>query len=547
MKIQSVPMSWQNTLKAALEKSFTKDAVFILFLLLAGSKYLYNFQSIIDIKLYDEASYMRSGLSLPNGLPQPDYAPLYAVWYYLLSLLQPDRIQLYYLNYILVTILPVILLYAVLRRYGVNQIVSVLISAFFLVSYQNLIVWPKVGHFALILVLISLFVGSYFGSRIRMLIYSVGALITSYVRPEFFPVFVLLGLFALWRYFRQPDIVKKSDWAWLAGIVFFALMLFGKLGFPVSNGERVKVAFGQHFSLNWTTWTHSDLNPWLNWTVIMKQNFGSTVGPLQALIVNPDMFLHHTGANLSLLLKRIAKLTFIHANFIFPVELSQVETILIALFTVAVIIIAGRTQLFFWRVKLSQNIDLLLVAGSYALISFVAAVIIFPRDHYLILPIVLIAIAASAFLSTALSNNRLNYRSLLLFGFVLFAITPQAAESYPLDKTRPIWSVVTSIRKADPKEDVELVVFDALGGICTYFNNHCRNVSPSPENTDCMEFISRNHVNIIVFTKPLRDSPVVTSALQCGDILDKPQSHGFSEVKIRGIDIEILLSDSLKK
>ena len=60
---------------------------------------------------------LHSGHSLLDiGFPSPGAAPLYAVWYFLLSKLQSDRVELYYLNYRVLTILVPIALYLLFRR-----------------------------------------------------------------------------------------------------------------------------------------------------------------------------------------------------------------------------------------------------------------------------------------------------------------------------------------------------------------------------------------------------------------------------------------------
>ena len=91
-----------------------------------------------------------------NGFPDPQWAPLYAVWYFLLSLIQPDRVALYYLNYQLITILLPVALYAVLRRCRLAAPAAAGIAFFVLIGAINLPVWPKVSHFALVVILVTL-------------------------------------------------------------------------------------------------------------------------------------------------------------------------------------------------------------------------------------------------------------------------------------------------------------------------------------------------------------------------------------------------------
>ena len=82
------------------------DFAVLMIILLVGWVYTFEIESVLDIALYDETSYLYRGLLIPNGFPSAEAAPLYALWYYLLSLLQHDAIDLYFLNYKLMTVLP---------------------------------------------------------------------------------------------------------------------------------------------------------------------------------------------------------------------------------------------------------------------------------------------------------------------------------------------------------------------------------------------------------------------------------------------------------
>lgn len=93
------------------------DILLFTSLLLASWKYVYGLDQLLDIGLYDESNYLSQGVRLwQKGLPSAQSAPLYAIWYWLLSIIQPDRIALYYLNYSLMVVLLSLALYVILRR-----------------------------------------------------------------------------------------------------------------------------------------------------------------------------------------------------------------------------------------------------------------------------------------------------------------------------------------------------------------------------------------------------------------------------------------------
>src|SRR5690349_8172504 len=81
-------------------QTFNIDVIIIIIILLLGAMLASGLENAVDIGLYDESAYLYRGIQLlHNGLAVPAKAPLYSIWYFVLSLIQPDRIRLYYLNY----------------------------------------------------------------------------------------------------------------------------------------------------------------------------------------------------------------------------------------------------------------------------------------------------------------------------------------------------------------------------------------------------------------------------------------------------------------
>ncbi|WP_333691717.1 hypothetical protein, partial [Chloroflexus sp.] len=129
----------------------------IIIIIASGLAYTTGLESVVDIGLYDETYYLHIGLqTLTEGLPHPTNGPLYAVWYLILSLIQPDRIALYYMNYKLSLILTPAIIYGLLRANSVPRSICLALSLFTLVSTANSATWPRISHFALLLILVTL-------------------------------------------------------------------------------------------------------------------------------------------------------------------------------------------------------------------------------------------------------------------------------------------------------------------------------------------------------------------------------------------------------
>src|SRR5918998_5127030 len=249
-----------------LLRSSTADGLAILFLLLAGLKFTYWLPLISDISMPDETYYLIRGVKLvQDGVPLAEDAPLYSAWYYVLSLLQPDRVTLYYLNYQAVTVLPPIFIFFLLRRYGLSTLAGMIISGLFLISAVNFPLMPKASHFALIIILLSLIAATYTKrDTSAILLVCIGALLCSYVRPEFFLTYLLiLMLYIMVVVTSRREIRIWRELLGLSAVLSVSALLLYVFGWPAfssSSGGRSFVAFGQHFSLNWVHWSGSDLD-----------------------------------------------------------------------------------------------------------------------------------------------------------------------------------------------------------------------------------------------------------------------------------------------
>ena len=136
------------------------DLILLLFIEIAAVKFTYSIDTITDIFLSDETVYLQRGVQLKDwGFPKEawatSWASLYLVWYYLLSLIESDRVLLYYLNYKLLVISTTGLLYLILRGLKVNLFYSAIASCFYLVSNVPA-AWPYITLFALLVMLIFL-------------------------------------------------------------------------------------------------------------------------------------------------------------------------------------------------------------------------------------------------------------------------------------------------------------------------------------------------------------------------------------------------------
>src|SRR5262249_26449958 len=103
------------------------DGWLILLLVGLALKLTYHVDAVRDLGPSDEAAYMSSGFAIPHrGLPTAEECPLYCLWYYLLSFLQPTPLRLFYVSYSVLVALLSVGFYLLIRAGGGTRALAVL-------------------------------------------------------------------------------------------------------------------------------------------------------------------------------------------------------------------------------------------------------------------------------------------------------------------------------------------------------------------------------------------------------------------------------------
>lgn len=496
-------LNFQNIKK--LHSKYSIDIVLIIILLAIGSKYVFDIQSFLDIKLKDETLYLNNGIYLLDlGIPNPQWAPAYSFWYFLLSLIEKDSIRLYYLNYILLTIILPVLLYCLLRTRGVNKLLAFLIGYFFLISSGNILINPKVTHFLMMIILGSMILFSLIktaNTQWYIIIY--GAFLTSYIRPEFTISFILFLIFFLIKIIRTKFSLKG-----LTSIIFFIIPIFSLmiiLGNPLCNGDRSFGAFCQHFSLNWVHWNHSKLNAWTDCQEIIRNNFGEVRTIYEAMIANRTLFLRHVMTNISSISDELSTL-FSHTVFsVNSLRFRNTELLaLIFILVFSTIINLFRSNLNIikiFRDNLNSHKYIILISVTYLIPVLISVVIIYPRQHYLIVLFIMLFVFLVPLFNVPMvhSDRRKFVSSIILIGVGIFLlmITPHFTRFYTF-KNQNNLETIKYIRELNIITHIN--VLEANGGYQTYLGKNFNNVAPHTKDIVFNKFLDQKKINMIIFS-----------------------------------------------
>ena len=527
-------------------KTHASDLAIMLLIVLVGKVYIHKIDKVIDIGLQDETYYLSNGLDIAaKGLPPaygyPHGAPLYAIWYWFLSFIKSDAIELYYLNYKTTVVLPVLFCFVFLRASHVSRLFSICITFILLTSAVNFPVWPRISHFALAILFCGLAVSTRLLTAEAKLSWSaIVVLLASYVRPEFFLAFIFLWvvicLLACFRLIRSY--IKLSVYPIAASMVVSTLLIV-LMGVPFGSMNRSWDAFKQHYSFNAVKWTSSDVNPWLNADVFVDKTFPGANSVMGALKSNPVAFGKHLWSNITQLP------SIFLALFSDPYPHSSVSNssiqVACVIFLLLGLIHTQRKTLSQMIESVSENVKRrlwsLLIMVLLLIPPLLSTVFIYPRHHY-VLFLVFIPISIILVFSSKRDNNqRETFSALLVCFLVLFTIRPVSAQI--LSRNQPNLSVIHFLRSLHVTQPVDIL--DANEGYGVYVGKNYRMVESFRKKEGFDKFIRIWSIDMIVVSDDLRNDSRFKDDKEWKAFLAKPSSFGFTPFPIEDASNQIVL------
>jgi hypothetical protein len=523
------------------------DFVALILLVLAGLKLTSGIERVIDIGLFDESGYLYGGVSfLQKGFFPAAWAPLYALWYFFLSLFESDRIALYYLNYKILTLLPALLIYLLMRSCKISVLFSAFVAWVFLISIANLYVWPKPAHFALVIILAFLLVARTSRSYIKAApLMAIGALLSSYVRPEFFLsyIFFVLGYIVLIAvHFKEMKLRKEiAPILALAGISFLMMNI---LGIPVwdKQGNRSFEAFAQHFSINWVYWTGSGLDPWVDYESIVATNFGDVHSIYGAFYTNPGIVIKHFLYNTINYIGTFVQMPFNHFNVILPGSnkiFTWIEAGLFAILVGLYALLRRKSISARWNENIRTHSIVIFSCVLFCIPTIISSIIIYPEGHYLIIQVVLISICLIMVGSSDHRSKNLPLTTLLAVLVFMVVATPYIStnwyfseQSLPVDRELNNLHTIEYIKSLHIQQDVNML--EADGGYYIYAGDNFHRIAHSGKDVDFETFARRNNIDMIVVSDGIRNDQRFRDDTTWKAFLQDYRAFGYEATDIPG-------------
>ena len=531
------------------------DALLVLLLLGLALKLTYNISRVRDLGTCDEVTYMLLGSWIPKfGLPRAEGCPLYALWYFGVSRLEPDPARLYYLSWSLLVALLAAGFYLLVRALGGKR-PAALAAAFLLLTSSLVDIHPYPAHLAtLILVL-----GCTLAVRLRPLplavaVLGLALLLAGYARPEYFVGFLLfcagglaLALVALWRCPRCWPLVGGCALL----VLLPAALLARTAGVPLGGG-RSFIAFGQHYAHNVSIHRGGVVNPMYHWERVVRDDFGDAHSFGEALRSNPRAVLWHVGVNVRNLPRSLVLAATPNLN----VSPQMSRALGLGLAAAVLLGIAGVCR----RVRsgdgrLSPGLALL---GLVLVPAVASCLLVFPRLHYLMPGVTLtLALTASSLPGGGAWGGRLGSRGgLAALAAVLVLLTPNRgglpwdlptwlghrAVAVPVLSDQRTVAALRSLRIETP-----VVLLDSsFSSRAFYAGLHTRLVVPITDKREAFgDFLRRTGIDVVVIDPILRGDAQYRGDPEFRAFVLGRRPDGFTRLDVPGCPVRLAVRAGL--
>ncbi|HUH74571.1 MAG TPA: hypothetical protein VLZ75_09195 [Chitinophagales bacterium] len=527
-------------------KTFYKDILAILCIVVTGVLVLKGFSERVDINLTDDSGYLVLGLRIAEGA-LAGFGPLYSVMFKVLKQFTDDTIQIYDTAMYLMYILPPVAAYLFLRTLGLSVVVTLLISVGFMVSpnIMSFITWSKISHYTIILIMIWAILTTKLRSTLSILFsLLIFTFFLGYIRPESHLSFYISAIifFGFWAWKERFRFQIK--WLlFLIPLLVVMVFFFFFIGNPMGGG-RSNIAFAQQFSYNYCEWNGLNHFDWIQWRDISHKNFGdfNTLG--EAFKNNPTLFVKHVLYNFQqYILKFIAAVQ----SIFFPPAIfkwsTYISSVLVILILLAKILYVGFSN--WWTQVKALFLKYLWTALGLVVIgipSVVASMVFYTREHYLLLvmPIVLFVIALILIPSKSEKDTapRILHSVSFAGAILLILFLRPSLSDY---RTFDVWEEYTypsnrktieAVRAMNITQEVRQVDYE--GGFSIYMPKNFKWANPFNKETEpYSEFEEKYQPNFYYVTKALLSNKFLTEDAEFMDIIERPEAHGFKVIKLQ--------------
>ncbi|GAB2782916.1 hypothetical protein GCM10027275_28450 [Rhabdobacter roseus] len=533
-------------------KNTPKNWLGFVLLFVAGLILTHRLTQWQDLQFGDETTYLGSGaafaIPFPGGV---QWGPLYAAWYAFWHLFIPDLLDLYYFNWVLLSILAGLLTFVYYRSFRVSFWISVFCAVLFLFSPQNLPINPKISLFPFCLILAALALFNFWKAAlpVRILLLGFVALLCAYCRPEFYISFLLaIGWAALVAFRRRP----WRGYGWLVGFLVASTCLHLLFGLPLSTGEsnRSNDAFQQHFVINYSDWNGQPQPLTIKEQMeVFHGVFGAEVESMSdAFRTKPGLVVKHLFSNFqSTFQHNLRNFWAIFFQTLFIDWYARARLVLVGLVVLAALFFLDYRKT--WR-GLVNAFDLTTFGATLlmTLPALLAAILVYPRVHYLVFHVLwLFYFTALLFKSVSFREGAdvrqvpLAIRQGVLFLLLLGWLGIQAYQAQRRTLPTPAADNVRYLNALTYQGTLRTLERDWYWVMLRHHPVEWIHVEEQQE--DFIDFVRRKDINLILMTQDMQHFYAQDESFQL--FLEKYPQEGFQKRVTNAQGDYLLIRNSL--
>lgn len=537
--------------------AFWQYAFGVLLLLLCGFKLFSGIQNHMDIQLADEAAYLRFGLDLFEKMNR-NWGPMYAVWYKCLSFYSTNPIELYYINYSILSILVGIVVYLFLLRLNVKPIFALYLSFCLLVSNLNIEVWPRVSHFCLIIITIAFIFATFLNNNIyKCLVITLACLICTYARPEFYVAFLLMLVITILTIYYNRKSIKKKDVYLFFVFLLCIIILHLIFRFPSNDFfgyNRGVAAFYQHYAWNYKMRTlDTSFDAWLNWEDLAKNTFSDCNSMWCVIKTHTKIFISNTLFNVRTYIVQLIKTI----TYVFPVGLfygnKKHKILLLGVFILFILLLIKKDSRKYFTQKIIAYKFYLLMIFCFIFPTFLSCIIIFPRDHYLFLQLLfwlLIFVSLFGYLFEYVSDKPLVF---IVFGLLLYLATPKIINYSFLKATTDnhtlcVKKLVRHLEKDfDRKQHTIFTNLPFVHGMLPSNFNEMNTIFDKKKNIPFKHYLDSAQYDIIIVVPSLLRDPHIKNDSTWTHFFNHYEEYNFKRDNFTDCEMYLLVKNTSEK
>lgn len=537
-------------------RRLAREALPVLVLLAVCAKSLAGGLRTTDLITTDEAIYVGlawfwSDPTVPPPKQHPMYAPLYVAWYRLLMLLPVGPEFLPSVNYGLLMTALALLFHALARRLGAGRWVAATAASAFILNTRFAAVTPLPVHFATALLAAGVLVGTYRRSALAACgPVGFAALAACYIRHEFgtvllalVPVYLAAGAWAC-----RHAVGRRAFLPWAAPLLVSIGTCATTIGLPLPDGPRGLVAFAQHYAMNVAQVTGQGADLWtFRFREVLVADFGEVQTVGEAVRARPGAVAWHVGRNLDRLPGVVCDLLQPRMELA-PIPRKIAHGLLLAAAGAGLLGAFRRV----WAGGLRGPSGQPLRAWGVAVplvgaISGGSVVLIFPREHYLILPLFFLLVLAAGHLPaprwpTGLFGEPTRAKLQAVgcaSAVLLLTATPTAthrwtllrplATKWPTPVAFPQRETMTLLRESPVRPPtVVLEHHDGVPMLTAWMARPLRLVSAELKTEGFRAFVARHNIGVVILDSRLRADPRFAGDPEFLELWDETDPGAFA-------------------